>query len=86
MSSHEEPGVIIAILLGAALFVMVFIALSPYFDSNTRPDPYAGCELIAKEKTGRSRGNVATKFVTRQFEWVKTWQCPTGKKLQVVWG
>ncbi|WP_323016408.1 hypothetical protein [Castellaniella sp.] len=67
-------------MLGLFLVILFIIAI------NVQPDDeYKRCSIISKVKTGKTRPDVAMKFVGRQHETIITWKCASGEKLQVTW-
>lgn len=79
MKDNDFTVAMICLLI---LFLMVLAIIA----INVQPvNEYKRCSVVSKVRTGKTRPNVAMKFVGRQHETIITWKCASGEKMQVTW-
>lgn len=77
---NDDSIVALICLFILSLMILAIVAI------NVQPvNEYKRCSVVSKVRTGKTRPNVAMKFVGQQHETIITWKCGSGEKIQVTW-
>lgn len=76
------------VIIPLVIAYLIVAAVMLYGELRAAPsDPYAGCEWVHKDRTGktRSRFNPVTKVTRGEHEVVVTYECMDGRRQAVRW-